>query len=501
MFYYNQDIQTSQRITDYSQIDASFASWFKNSNSINAEGIKDIYGAKIKMLKEQMKNLKSAVRKKELQDQIKALNNEKKRKIKEVKKADKQILAFKKLRTAFKSCSEAIDLANTESNGNDIVNIDKTFLNDYEKILNGRKEGNIEAADYSANSINNKTKELLKKTKEVLQSSRKGKKAENYIKLSEVWYRRLLAGINFSKSSTKNVRIGKSAKFNLVGEDDLSNWMGNKIKDDVKLADVIIPASHDSGAYSIVPLSATDVFAKAAQTHTVNFRGQLRAGIRYFDLRMNLENGIPVMAHDFVNGAPASEAIRQLVKFVKSHPNEVVIVGISHTSSECLSKFYELPIVKELEKYNYYTGGKVGDKTFGEIRKSGKNLLMFVEADYKTITDIYNGAQRENRDEKVMLDNEIKNLNKNYEYNQNSSRVLHKITPTHCATVKDFVSLGSYWYPLKYAANKSRSNYTYLLENEDFKNKANVVSYDDAIGSAWFTEELLKINEERMKNK
>ncbi len=216
------------------------------------------------MLKEQMKNLKSAVRKKELQDQIKALNNEKKQKIKEVKKADKQILAFKKLRTAFKSCSEAIDLANTESNGNDIVNIDKTFLNDYEKILNGRKEGNIEAADYSANSINNKTKELLKKTKEVLQNSRKGKKAENYIKLSEVWYRRLLAGINFSKSSTKNVRIGKSAKFNLVGEDDLSNWMGNKIKDDAKLADVIIPASHDSGAYSIVPLSATDVFAKAA---------------------------------------------------------------------------------------------------------------------------------------------------------------------------------------------------------------------------------------------
>ena len=499
MFYYNQDIQTSQRITDYSQIDASFESWFKNSNSINEEGIKDLYGTKIKVLKEQMKNLKNSAKKKELQNQIKALNNEKNKKIKEVKKADKQILAFKKLRTAFKSCSEAIDLANTESNGKDIVNIDKTFLNEYEKILNGRKEGNIKAADYSANSLNNKTKKLIKTTKEVLESSRKGKKAENYIKLSEVWYRRLLAGLSFR--NPKNVRMGKSAKFNLVGEDDLSNWMGNKIKDDATLADVIIPASHDSGAYSIVPGSIVDVFAKAAQTHTVNFRGQLRAGIRYFDLRMNLEKNIPVMAHDFVNGAPASEAMRQLVKFVKSHPNEIVLVGISHTSSECLKKFYELPVVKELEKYNYYTGGKVGDKTFGEIRKSGKNLLMFVEADYKTITDIYDGAKRESRNEKIMLDNEIKNLNKNYEYNQNNSKVLHKITPTHCATVKDFVSLGSYWYPLKYAANKSRSNYNYLLGNKDFKDKANVVSYDDATGSAWFTEELIKINEERMKNK
>lgn len=499
MFYYNQDIQTSQRITDYGQIDASFESWFKNSNNINEQGIKDFYGTKIKMLKEQIKNLKNSEEKKSIQEEIKKLNNQKNRKIKEVRKADRQILAFKKFRTAFKACSEAIDLANTESNGRDIVNIDKSFLNEYEKILNGRKESNIKAANYSANSLNNKTKELIKKTKKVLESNRKGKKAENYIKVSEVWYRRLLSLIKFSRP--KNVRMGKSAKFNLVGEDDLSNWMGNKIKDDAKLADVIIPASHDSGSYSIAPLSGTDVFAKAAQTHTVNFRGQLRAGMRYFDLRMNLEKGIPVMAHDFVNGAPASEAIRQLVKFVKTHPNEVVLVGISHTSKECLRKFYELPIVKELEKYNYYTGGKVGDKTFGEIRKSGKNLLMFVEADYKTITDIYDGPQRENRNEKVMLDNEIKNLNKNYEYNQNGNRVLHKITPTHCATPKDFVSLGSYWYPLKYAARKSRSNYTYLLENEDFKNKANVVSYDDAMGSTWFTEELLKINEQRMKNK
>lgn len=498
MFYYNQDMQTSQRITDYSQIDASFESWFKNSNNINEEGIKDLYDAKIKILKEQLKNVKSSTEKKELQEKIKVINNEKKQKIKDVKKADKQILAFKKFRTTFKSCSEAIDLANTESNGKDIMNIDKTFLNEYQKILNGRKEGNIQAADYSANSLNNKTRKLLKTTKDILQSSRKGKKAENYIKLSEVWYRRLLAGINLK--APKNVRMGKSAKFNLVGEDDLSNWMKNKIKDDVMLADVIIPASHDSGAYSIIPGSVTDVFARAAQTHTVNFRGQLRAGIRYFDLRMNLENGIPVMAHDFVNGAPVSEAIRQLLKFVKNHPNEVIIVGISHTSDECLKKFYELPIVKELEKYNYYTGGKVGDKTFGEIRKSGKNLLMFVEVDYKTITDIYDGPQRENRNEKIMLENEIKNLNQNYEYNQSNKRVLHKITPTHCATPKDFVSSGSYWCPLKYAANKSRSNYNYLLENEDFKNKANVVSYDDAIGSTWFTEELLKINEERMKN-
>lgn len=497
MFFYNQSTQTATEIKNYNSIDSSFEAWFEKSNNISENGIKNLYDKKINELKKICDKLKNRTEKKELQSQINNLEKEKNKKVKEAHKADKQIVAFKKLRTAFKSCCEAIDLANTEVDGFKILSIDKSFLQEYEKILNGREENNIKAADYSASNLEKKTKELIKKTKKILENSRKGKKSNNYIKLSEVWYRKLLAGIGIKKE--KNARASKSAKYNLTGENDLSTWMEKHIKDNAKLADIIIPASHDAGSYSIVPLSETDIFAKAAQTQTVNFRGQLRAGVRYFDLRIVLENGIPVMYHDIVKGAPVSEGIRQLLKFLKSHPKEVIIVEISHTSDECLKKFYKLPIVKELEKYNFDVGSaKIGNLTVGEIRKSGKNLIMFNEATTKYIKDVYNEEIRQSRDDKEILDNELKNLVNNW-VNNKTLRILHKITPTHCATIKDFFYKGKAWKPLWNATKKSKNNYNYLLNSKEFKQFANVVSYDDALGSAWFANELIKLNQERMK--
>ena len=37
-----------------------------------------------------------------------------------------------------------------------------------------------------------------------------------------------------------------------------------------------------------------------------------------------------------------------------------------------------------------------------------------------------------------------------------------------------------------------------ILNSKEFKQFANVVSYDDALGSAWFANELIKLNQERM---
>lgn len=497
MFFYNQSTQTATEIKNYNDINPSFEAWFEKSNNLNENGIKSLYNKKINELKKIYDKMKKGTKKEELKNQISKLKKERNTKVKEAKKADKQIIAFKKLRSAFKSCCEAIDLANTEVDGLEILNIDKSFLQEYEKILNAREENNIKGADYSASNLEKKTKELINKTKKILENSRKGKKSSNYIKSSEVWYRKLLSGIGIKKE--KNARESKSAKYSLTGTNDFSRWMEKHIKDNAKLADIIIPSSHDAGSYSIVPLSGTDIFAKAAQTQTVNFRGQLRAGIRYFDLRIVLENGIPVMYHDIVKGAPVSEGIRQLLKFIKSHPKEVVIVEISHTSDECLKKFYKLPIVKELEKYNFNVGHKkVGNLTVGEIRKSGKNLIMFNEATTKYIRDVYNEEIRQSRDDKEILDNELKNLVNNWVDNK-TLRILHKITPTHCATIKDFFSEGKTWKPLWNAAKKSKDNYKYLLNSKEFREFANVVSYDDALGSAWFANELIKLNQERMK--
>ena len=92
------------------------------------------------------------------------------------------------------------------------------------------------------------------------------------------------------------------------------------------------------------------------------------------------------------------------------------------------------------------------------------------------------------------------NLGDNYKENK-TKQILHKVTPTHCGTGKDVILPGSYWKPLWYAKHKSKNNYEQMLNNDNFKQHANVVSYDDAEGSLEFTKKLIKLNSERKEEK
>ncbi len=482
-------------------IDPSFEAWFKQSNNLNEKQIKKNYDDEISDKKSSMSATKDKSEKKKLKAEISKLKTERAQKIKELKKANEQILAFKKFRKAFKTCKDAIDYANAQF---DEKKLDDNFLKEYEKLLLNRKNpGQIsDWKEYSAANLKEKTKDMIDDTKKKLNNCEKGKKWYNYMKLYEVWYRRLLSSFGFTKS--KDVRSSDSLKFDLKDDNDLSNWMENN-KDfinDKKLSDIVIPASHDSGGYSMGPLSGTDIFGKAAQTHTVNFAGQLRAGIRYFDVRMELENGIPVLSHGIVKGATAAEAFRSLLKFLKNHPKELVIVEISHTSKKCLSQFDKLPVVKELvNEYKYnLEDNKIGNICLKNIINSEKNLIMFNSDKDKLIVDKFDEAIRNSRNDKLMVDNELQNLEDNYKENK-TKQILHKVTPTHCGTGKDVILPGSYWKPLWYAKHKSKNNYEQMLNNDNFKQHANVVSYDDAEGSLEFTKKLIKLNSERKEEK
>lgn len=483
------------------KIDPSFEAWFIQSNNLNEKQIKKIYDDEISDRKSSMSATKDKSKKKNLKAEISKLKAERAQKIKELKKANEQILAFKKFRKAFKTCEDAIDYANAQF---DKKKLDDNFLQKYEKLLLNRKNPDqiSDWKEYSAAHLKEKTKNMINETKKELNNCEKGKKWYNCMKLYEVWYRRLLSSFGFTKS--KDVRSSDSLKFDLKGDNDLSNWMENNKNfiDNKKLSDIVIPASHDSGGYSMKPLSGTDIFGKAAQTHTVNFAGQLKAGIRYFDIRMELENGIPVLSHGPVRGATAAEAFRPLLKFLESHKNELVIVEISHTSKKCLSQFDKLPVVKELvNKYKYnLEDNKIGNICLKNIIDSGKNLIMFNKKANELIMDEYNEAIRNSRNDKLMVDNELENLENNYKENK-TKQILHKVTPTHCGTGKDVILPGSYWKPLWYAKHKSKNNYKQMLDNENFKQHANVVSYDDAEGSLEFTKKLIELNSKRKEEK
>lgn len=145
-------------------IDPSFEAWFKQSNNLNEKQIKKNYDDEISDKKSSMSATKDKSEKKKLKAEISKLKTERAQKIKELKKANEQILAFKKFRKAFKTCKDAIDYANAQF---DEKKLDDNFLKEYEKLLLNRKNpGQIsDWKEYSAANLKEKTKDMIDDTK------------------------------------------------------------------------------------------------------------------------------------------------------------------------------------------------------------------------------------------------------------------------------------------------------------------------------------------------
>lgn len=102
-----------------------------------------------------------------------------------------------------------------------------------------------------------------------------------------------------------------------------------------------MPGSHDAGMGTFSPGTVGAHFANT-QTQYLDFRGQLLAGSRYFDLRPVLSNGQWVAGHysglkvgnDEVwvggNGQKVDDIIKQVNDFTAQY-QELVIVNLSHT--------------------------------------------------------------------------------------------------------------------------------------------------------------------------
>ncbi|MCB0642090.1 MAG: hypothetical protein KDC44_10640 [Phaeodactylibacter sp.] len=111
-----------------------------------------------------------------------------------------------------------------------------------------------------------------------------------------------------------------------------SQWMTElkPIIGDKKLHEIFIPGTHDSGSWALggIPL---------AKTQSRDFKGQLEAGARYFDLRityMQLVPGYEANTFYLHHGGASHAALKlstqlQAVKtFLDQHPNEVVILHV-----------------------------------------------------------------------------------------------------------------------------------------------------------------------------
>lgn len=136
---------------------------------------------------------------------------------------------------------------------------------------------------------------------------------------------------------------------------DPSNWIGQSLGviGNLTLKQITLPGTHDSGTYYLtdVPMpgdqsnfweevyklaDATDsdvgkIVEAWAKSQDQNFFQQMAGGIRYFDLRSgwNKTHNTWVTFH-FVEGSPVQYLLSNISEFIQSHPQEIVIVEMSH---------------------------------------------------------------------------------------------------------------------------------------------------------------------------
>ncbi|MCU0297005.1 MAG: hypothetical protein MUF33_00635 [Candidatus Nanopelagicales bacterium] len=173
------------------------------------------------------------------------------------------------------------------------------------------------------------------------------------------------------------------------------DWMGTLYNDrpETRLTSVVIPGTHDSGAYKIDTEGDCEVVAiaganpaqvaagkanpcaagKLAKAQSQNFTSQLNGGIRYLDMRLGVPEDkvvskkkagkkltnakawkVPIhLQHTFVS-VRFTKALDQIVTWAKAHPREQVILDFQHidlTGAKKIDKYYTSAIDKILRTY------------------------------------------------------------------------------------------------------------------------------------------------------
>lgn len=185
-------------------------------------------------------------------------------------------------------------------------------------------------------------------------------------------YRTPLDGRSDSEGKTS----GKSYRFSLrlrkLIDTKLNNWMQD-IEDNRLVCKMSIPGTHDTGAYSA---------SLGAKTQDKNIEQQLNSGIRFFDIRLVLKDGVLRLCHgkEVFNSTFVGDVLRTTTEFLKEHPSETVIMTIKrdHDLDDDGGTKYRGALQKALEGDRALTPYMVksfrSDFTLGDLR--GKMLII-----------------------------------------------------------------------------------------------------------------------------
>ncbi|MBR2435131.1 MAG: hypothetical protein IKB22_06635 [Lentisphaeria bacterium] len=104
------------------------------------------------------------------------------------------------------------------------------------------------------------------------------------------------------------------------GKINRSDWMA-QLDDSAALHELTIPGTHDSGAL----YSLADVVGKC---QTLPIREQLKIGVRFFDIRLQLVDNSLKLVHSIVDQMTDLEAVLEdMILFLRENPSEFLLVS------------------------------------------------------------------------------------------------------------------------------------------------------------------------------
>lgn len=119
-------------------------------------------------------------------------------------------------------------------------------------------------------------------------------------------------------------------KYEPGGSDMLRNWM-SRVDDDALLNDVVMPGSHDAGTYTMSWLG---------KTQHLTMEQQLNSGVRYFDIRVNHEDGEYVIFHSILNGTEFDPILDAIRVFLTKETTETLLLDFQHFKNDAQKYVY-----------------------------------------------------------------------------------------------------------------------------------------------------------------
>jgi len=152
--------------------------------------------------------------------------------------------------------------------------------------------------------------------------------------------------------------------------DDLASWM-SFVGDSIRLGELTIPGSHDSGAM-VEPIAGT------AKCQSLGIADQLAIGVRYLDIRLRQIGNALVVHHGSVyQNQNFDDVLGQVTGFLQAHPTEAVVMEVSSEYTPANNtESYEQSFLRYVDnpRYTAYWSRHAQIPTLGEVR--GKIVLL-----------------------------------------------------------------------------------------------------------------------------